>query len=407
MRAFALLLLLGSTAAFAADTAKLLKRTERGDESERIEALKDLGKADAALAVDKATQWLTQQNPRLRAAAARELWDLKDAAKPAETALRAALSDRDEDTVYNAIGALDGMDVPDSDLREARLAIAQNSRDAFHVFYAARALYPDPALKLGEYLDACFDAANLLAEDRISDTWVRGHLQDALFDQLNTIAKKGGRAAFDAMMDAWQRESPPVRYQISRVLSAVPTSVGDPVRLAALMDGAPKNVRGFLLSTLSGYGAKAQPVLDAMLDELRPNNEVDVRKDAASALGRVADPPGSFTDQIKPSAWRTQVETRIAPALAKAATTDPVTDVRKEAAEALQRLGTWGGPALPILAPYIAKEPDASTRHALTRVCWSAREAKTLPREVLQQLAASDPDEYVRNEAKAVLQAVH
>jgi hypothetical protein len=40
-------------------------------------------------------------------------------------------------------------------------------------------------------------------------------------------------------------------------------------------------------------------------------------------------------------------------------------------------------------------------------VCWSAREAKTLPRDVLRQLADSDPDQYVRNEAKSVLDAVH
>lgn len=405
-RSLALVLTLASFAASAADTAKLLKRTERGEESERIEALRDLGQLDAVLAVDKATQWLTgQQNPRLRAAAARELWDLKEAARPAEAALRAALSDRDEDTVYNAIGALDTLDVPDRDLREARLDIARQSHDAFHVFYAARALYPDPALKLSEYLDACFDAANLLAQkDGVEDTFVRSHLQDALYDQLHSIAKERGRAGFDALLEAWPQESPPVRYQISRVLDAVPKGVGDPTRIAALLDGAPADVRGFVLSALSGYGAKAQPVLDAIIGQLARNNEPRVREDAASALGRVADAPGGLTDMRKPSAWRTQVETRIAPALAGVVADDPTVEVRKAAAESLEKLELWGAPAAPQIAAHIPAQPDLWARYALVHVCrWGARGGHPCERDALQRVADTDPDDAVRRDAKEAL----
>lgn len=404
----ALALILASLAATAADTAKLLKRTERGEESERIEALRDLGKADAALAVDKAVQWLTTQpSPRLRAAAARELWDLKDAAKPAEAALRAALNDRDEDTVYNAIGALDAMDVPAGDLREARLDIARQSRDAFHVFYATRALYPDPALKLTEYLDACHDAANLLAQQGgIEDTFVRGHLQDALFDQLHDIARERGRPAFDALLEAWPHESPPVRYQISRVLDAVPRNIGDPVRIAALLDGAPADVRGFLLSALAGYGAGAQPVLEAIIGQLARNNEPRVREDAASALGRVADTPGELGDMRKPSAWRTQVETRIAPALAAVVAGDPTAEVRKAAAESLEKLELWGAPAAPQIAAHISAQPDLWARYALVHVCtWGARGGHPCAREALQQIADTDPDDAVRRDAREALAA--
>ena len=45
-------------------------------------------------------------------------------------------------------------------------------------------------------------------------------------------------------------------------------------------------------------------------------------------------------------------------------------------------------------------------RHALVRACWTARASPELPRAVLAALAGSDPDQYVRNEAKSVLQAL-
>jgi hypothetical protein len=390
----------------AADAAKLQKRTQRGDVAERVEALKQLGDTDAALAVETSQAWLTgERDARLRAAAARELWDLKDAARPAIPALRAALDDPDEDTVYSAIGALDTLDVPAAELREARLGLARTSRDAFHVFYSARALYPDAALSLTDYLDACFGATDLLADgDRVSDSFVRGHLQDAIYDQLHDIAKERGRAGFDALLQAWPQVSPPVRYQISRVLDAVPTDVGDARRIAALLDGAPKDVRGFLLAALGGYGATVQPVLGDLLEQLGRGNEPEVRADAASALARAADPPGGLSDMQKPGAWRSQVETRIAPALAQVVADDPTPEVRKAAAEALEKLELWGAPAAPTIAAHIHEQPDLWARYALVHVClWGARAGRPCAREALQQVADGDADDAVRRDAREAL----
>ena len=77
--------------------------------------------------------------------------------------------------------------------------------------------------------------------------------------------------------------------------------------------------------------------------------------------------------------------------------------VRAGNADALQKLGLWAGPSLGTIGEAIAREPDPGVRHALVRACWSARRSSAIPRNVLAQLAASDPDQYVRNEAKSVL----
>jgi hypothetical protein len=88
------------------------------------------------------------------------------------------------------------------------------------------------------------------------------------------------------------------------------------------------------------------------------------------------------------------------------ATSDPDRDVRKEAADALQKLRLWAGPALGAIGERIAQEPDPVVRHALVRACWNARESPQLPRAVLASLAANDPVDYVRNEAGSVLKAI-
>jgi hypothetical protein len=157
---------------------------------------------------------------------------------------------------------------------------------------------------------------------------------------------------------------------------------------------------------MSDYREKNTPVLARVLEGLEPDNPPKLRKRTASTLGRMADPPGGFTAQKAGSPWRAVVESRIAPALARSATGDADVEVRKEAAEALQSLQTWAGPALPLVGSRVEKEPDATVRHALVRACWSARETSGLPRAVIERLAANDPDQYVRNEAKSILEAL-
>ena len=73
--------------------------------------------------------------------------------------------------------------------------------------------------------------------------------------------------------------------------------------------------------------------------------------------------------------------------------------------DALHDLALWAGPALGAIGERIPREPDPNVRHALVRACWTARNSPQLPRAVLADLAAQDPDEYVRNEAKITLQA--
>ena len=405
MARWTILLLLLALPLHAADLGKLMRQADRGSTSERTAALRELAKEDAGLATQKALEWLAPNvEPALRRQAARTLWDLGHRAKTAEPALRNVLGDRDDDVAYAAVGALNAMGVPKADLRTTRLRLAR-SNDGFIAFYAVRALHPDPELPVEEALGAAFSALNLVASGRPSDMKTRDSLRTNAKAFLEGFAEKSGREGFDALIAAFPKTSPPAREAIASALDKVPPQHGDPVQIAALLDSPQIWVRRSALYALTDYKERAAPVVDRMIALLAVNHEPDLRKTAASALGSLGAAPGLASEQVMASAWRADVEKRIGPALANTATTDPVVDVRKEAAGSLQKLSLWAGPALGAIGEQIAREPDPGVRHALVRACWTARESPQLPKAVLATLAESDPDQYVRNEAKVTLQA--
>ena len=387
----------------SADVERLKRQADRGSVAERTKALKDLVLEDSQAAIDRAVSWLEPgQEPALRRAGARALWDFSVAAKPAEPALRRYLDDTDPDVAYNVVGALAALKVPKEELRPARLRLAR-SNDPFIAFYASRALYPDPQVPLAQVIDAANGALGLVAAGRPSDSRTRDSLRGNARDLLFAVAKDNGKAGFDALLAAYGSAPPPVKESLADALARVPPEAGDPQRLSVLLDSPSVSIRRTGMHAVSRYGERALPMLDPMLAGLAIQNEPDLRKSSASALGDVGQAPSEASEQARPGAWRDTVEKRIAPPLARAATTDPVRDVRKEAAESLQKLRLWSGPALGAIGEAIAREPDPGVRHALVRACWSARRSNAIPRGVLAQLAESDPDQYVRNEAKSVL----
>jgi HEAT repeat protein len=397
------LLLFVALPVLAADIGKLMRQVDRGTTAERTAALRELAKEDAGLASQKAVEWLAPNvEPALRRQGARTLWDLGEKAKAAEPALRGVLGDRDDDVAYAAVGALSTMGVPKHDLRAARLRLAR-SNDGFIAFYAVRALYPDPELPVDDALGAAFSGINLVASGRPADMKTRDALRTNTRTFLEGFAQKSGREGFDALMNAFPKTSPPAREAIASAVDRVPPEHGDPVRIASMLDSPQLWVRRSALYALADYKERAAPVVDRMIAFLAPQNEPDVRKTAAFALGSLGASPSLATEQARPSAWRSDVEKRIGPALATTATTDPVVEVRKDAADALQKLALWGGPALGAIGERIAREPDPGVRHALVRACWTARESPQLPRTALASLAQGDPVDYVRNEAKVTL----
>ncbi len=404
MRTLLLLFFLIAATASAADTARLLRQINAGSTSERIATLRELAAADPATAVSTAIVWLQPgSDVALASAAARVLWDLEQKAAPAEAALRARLDDPNAEVAYPVVGALAVLGAPKADLRPTRLRLAR-APDRFIAFYSARALYPDSALGFEDYLRANLGAIELIGSGRPSNAFTRNELErdaNALLDQL---AKQGGRPGFDALMVAYPAQSPRVQNAIASALDAVPVQDGDPLRIARLLDDPQVSVRRSVTAALADYHEAASPVIGKILAGLQ-HPDADFRGATAGALGRLADTPPTNAEQARASAWRTQVERTIAPALALLATDDREVDVRKEAADALQALGLWGGPALDIIASRVTQEPDARVRHALVRVCWTARYAPNLPLALLRQLAENDPDPYVRNEAKSVLVA--
>jgi hypothetical protein len=366
--------------------------------------LHQLAEQDPAAAVSTAIAWLQPgSEAALAREAARVLWDLEQKAAPAEAALRARLDDPNPDVAYPVVGALAAIGVPGAELKPARVRLARGP-DPFIAFYSARALYPDPALAFDDYLGATLGALELVAAGRPSNAMTQNDLDRRAKELLAQLAKQGGRRGFDALMTAYPTKSPRTRRALASALDTVPPRDGDPARIATLLDDPDVSVRGSITAALADYHQAAAPFVDRMLAGLT-HQDADLRKTTASALARMADAPPTHEEQARASAWRMRVETAIAPALARVATEDREAGVRKDAADALQALGLWGGPALDILAPRVAQEPDATVRHALVRVCWTARAAPNLPLPLLRQLADNDPDPYVRNEAKSVLAA--
>lgn len=399
-----LLFFVVAATASAADTARLLRQINTGNTSERTTALRELATADPATAVSTAIVWLQPgSEAALASAAARTLWDLEQKAAPAEAALRARLDDPNPDVAYPVVGALAAIGVPKADLRPTRLRLAQ-APDRFIAFYSARALYPDSGLAFDQYLRASLGAFDMIGAGRPSNAFTRNEFERDANALLDRLAKEGSRAGFDALMAAYPAQSPRAQKAIASALDAVPVQHGDPLRIATLLDDPQVSVRRSVTAALADYHEAASPVIAKMLAGLQ-NSDADLRASTASALGRLADTPSTNSEQARASAWRTRVETTIAPALARVATEDREADVRKEAADALQSLGLWVGPALDVIAARVTQEPDARVRHALVRVCWTARYAPNLPMALLRQLAESDPDQYVRNEAKSVLAA--
>jgi hypothetical protein len=404
MRAAPLLFLLVAATAGAADVARLQRQIDAGNASERVAALRELKDADPAAAVATAIVWLQPgSDVALATAAARVLWDLELKSAPAEAALRARLDDPNPELVYPVVGALAALGVPKPDLRATRLRLAR-APDRFIAFYSARALYPDSALAFDDYLRASFGAIELVATGRPSNAFTRNDLERDAKGLLDRLARQGGRPGFEALMAAYPAQPPRVQSAIAGALDAVPVEDGDPLRIAVLLDDPQLSVQRSVTAALADYHEAAAPVVAKIVAGLQ-NPDADFRASTASALGRLAGTPPSIGEQQRSSAWRSQVERMIAPALGRVATEDREADVRKEAADALQALGLWGGPALDIIAARVAQEPDPRVRHALVRVCWTARYAPNLPLALLQQLADNDPDLYVRNEAKSVLVA--
>jgi len=386
-----------------ADVERLKRQADRGTVTERTRALKDLVLEDAPAAIERAVAWLEPgQDPALRRAGARALWDFSVAAKSAEPALRRYLDDPDPDVAYSVVGALAALKVPKDQLRPARLRLAR-ATDPYIAFYATRALFPDPEVPLPQVIEAANGALGMVAAGRPADSRARDSLRSNARELLFAVAKTSGRAGFDALLAAYGSAPPPVKESLADALSQVPPESGDVQRLSVLLDAPSVSIRRTGMHAVSRYGERALPVLDGMLAGLAVQNEPDLKRSTASALAEVGRAPSEASQQAKPGSWRTTVETRIAPALARSATTDPVRDVRKEAADGLQKLGLWAGPALGGIGEAIAREPDPGVRHALVRACWSARRSSSIPRGVLAQLAERDPDQYVRNEAKSVL----
>lgn len=120
------------------DHAKTLAKDK--DPKERASAAHWLGGRKDPAAVAALAKALSDSDASVRQAAASALWDTGKDAAAAKPDLQKTLADRDAAVVARAAGALAAMDVPDSELADARRRALQDARDDATAFVAARGL---------------------------------------------------------------------------------------------------------------------------------------------------------------------------------------------------------------------------------------------------------------------------
>lgn len=162
---------------FAKMEAEALRKLERGNPQQKIDAAKTLDPENAGKAAVALIPLLTHQQADIRLGAAEVLWELagKDGdIQAAVPALKTVLFDPDSAVAMNAAGALASAGVPESELAPSRRRVLEGPPQSRDVrFLAARGLIgidPSAALLpdlLAYYFDTVEDAAQGGSDDNV------------------------------------------------------------------------------------------------------------------------------------------------------------------------------------------------------------------------------------------------
>ena len=411
-----------------ADQVKLVQRMTKQlrsrDVSERVDAAETLGKIKIPEIVAPLSTALTDQDARVRQAAASAFWEASDVSKDAIPALRKVLNDSDVSVVMRAAGALIAMDVPEQELAEPLRNVLQDG-DSTDRFLAARALTGiDPGGKLAppmlDYLRRQLNA------DR--DNYDMGR------KALRNLGKTNDRSAIAPMMselrkspqiaepilialgelksppDGWietligqaDSSNPKVRGIAAELLGKQKSKASDvkmwaPV-VSRLCSDPDASVRGDAVRALQNAGGLALDGLDGVLHVVSSDSDAELRARAAEAVGEIANAQFAVDTQLKVAAAK-----KALPVLTAAADKDPAHEVRHSAVRSLDQLQLPKETIVPLLARIAVAQKDTQD------VRWSAllalrnrgRDAAAAE-ETIRPLA-SDANADVRQDAQATL----
>jgi len=414
-----------------ADQVKLVQRMTKQlrsrDVSERVDAAETLGKIKIPEIVAPLSTALTDQDARVRQAAASAFWEASDVSKDAIPALRKVLTDTDVAVVMRAAGALISMDVPEKELAEPLRNVLQDG-DSTDRFLAARALTGiDPAGKLAppmlDYL------LKQLHADR--DNYDMGR------KALHNLGKTNDRSGIAPMMaelrhspqiaepvlialgefnpppDAWIEtllgqtgaSNPKVRGLAAELLGKQKSKASEvkawaPV-VSRLCSDPDAGVRGDAVRALQNAGGLALDGLDGVLHVVSSDSDAELRSRAAEAVGEIANAQFAVDMQLKVAAAK-----KALPVLTAAADKDPSHEVRHDAVRSLDQLQLPNETIVPLLARIAVAQKDTQD------VRWSALLAlrnrgrgAAAAADTIRPLA-SDANADVRQDAQATLDSL-
>jgi hypothetical protein len=379
--------------------------------------------SDQSKMVERLTKQLKSRDVHERIEAARLLWDVHDAAKPAAIpALREALNDSEPSVVVHAAGALIAMDVPERELVDPLHRVLHDGKTSDR-FLAARALIGiDPAADLtppildyvrkespkGKNYDLARKAVKKLA--KTNDRAIIAPLMSELTKSPQAAQPiLEGLAEFNPPPDRWtetligqlEHSDPHVRSTavdlVGKQKKAADIRMWT-VPVSRLCTDPDASVRMQAVFALQYAGGLALEGLPGVLEALASDSDADVRARAAEAVGEMANAQFAIDTQLKVAAAK-----KALPVLTAAADKDASHEVRRNAVKAINQLQLDNAVVVPLLARIAVEQKDTQD------VRWSAllslrnrgKDAASAA-ETIRPLA-SDPNPDVRKDAQAAL----
>lgn len=382
--------------------------------------------SDQSKMVERLTKQLKSRDVHERLEAARLLWDVHDAAKPAAIpALREALNDSDPSVVVHAAGALIAMDVPERELVDPLHRVLHDGKTSDR-FLAARALIGiDPAVELtppildyvrkespkGKNYDLARKAMHKLA--KTNDRAIIAPLMSELTKSPQSAQPiLEGLAEFNPPPDRWvetligqlEHSDPHVRSTAVDLVGKQNKKAADvkmwTVPVSRLCTDPDSSVRMQSVFALQYAGGLALEGLPGVLQALASDTDADVRARAAEAVGQMADAQFAIDTQLKVAAAK-----KALPALTAAADKDASHEVRRNAVRSINQLQLDNAVVVPLLARIAVEQKDTQD------VRWSAllslrnrgRDAAAAADTIRPLASDQNPD--VRKDVQAALDA--
>lgn len=327
------------------EAQKLEKQLKDRDSGERARAAWQLGEIGSVESVPALTVALEDSSGAVRANAAASLWKLGAASKPAMPALRRLLDDRSGAAVGNAAGALRKLGVPVSELVPAYRRLLDRYDCESRIAGVKGLLGEVPSTELFEPAWQCTDAP-----DADSDT------QRDAREAVRKIVNRRDRLLVSRILDTLERLGNRDGSDLVSAVASIQPAVTEAVPvLVTLLDSRNDSTRKSAVIGLGRMGAAALPAVPNLIACMQSQPVPEMRVEAAEALGRIG--PRCAAAAV--------------PALTKAAREDKWPKVRSTAITALGEMGTAAKEAVPVLRAAL-KDPDGwisgAAQRALFRV---------------------------------------